>query len=244
MDPASTPQPIGARFGEKLRALLQFPSAAAPADPSLLERERERMIELVVERGVRDARVLAALRKIARHEFVPPHELDEAYADRALPIGGGQTISQPYIVALMTEALALDSSSRVLEIGTGSGYQTAILCELAADVTTIEAVPGLARAANESLTRAGYSNFECRTGDGHDGAPDRAPFDAVIVTAAPESVPRALVDQLAVGGRMSIPVGAHPSEQVLLRMVKQPDGSTIRETLAHVRFVPMVRTIE
>jgi protein-L-isoaspartate(D-aspartate) O-methyltransferase len=202
--------------------------------------EREQMVALIVERGVREARVVSALREVPRHAFVPAALAAEAYADRALPIGSDQTISQPYIVALMTQALELAPHSRVLEIGTGSGYQTAILCKLAAHVTTVELRPELAQRAREDLERMGYTNVECLGGDGCGGAPARAPFDAVIVTAAPSRVPPALLDQLAIGGRMCIPVGEHPSEQRLLRIVKQPDGSTTSEAIAPVRFVPLV----
>ena len=198
------------------------------------------MIELIIERGIHDARLLAALRAIDRRDFVPPAVGAEAYADRALPLGHGQTISQPYSVALMTQALELTPQSRVLEIGTGSAYQTAILCSLAEHVTTIEAEPALARDARELLARLGCENVDCRTGDGHAAAGDRAPFDAIIVTAAPRDVPRALIDQLSIGGRMCIPIGEHPSRQRLMRIVKRPDGSVASEALAAVRFVPMI----
>jgi protein-L-isoaspartate(D-aspartate) O-methyltransferase len=249
MQPSSRIPPLAAWFGgfeDKLQSFLHPESKPEPSESEPRESEievaRERMIHLLVERGIREPRVLAALRKVARHAFVPEHLQDEAYADRALPIAGGQTISQPYIVALMTVALDLAPESRVLEIGTGSGYQTAILCELAAHVTTIEVSPDLARAACERLARAGYTNVDCLTGDGYQGAPDRAPFDAILVTAAPDVVPSALIDQLAVGGRLCVPVGARPTDQVLLRIVKRSDGTTSSETLASVRFVPMIRT--
>jgi protein-L-isoaspartate(D-aspartate) O-methyltransferase len=209
---------------------------AAPRDV-----EREGMVRLIVQRGIREPRLLAALRQVARHAFVPIGLESEAYADRALPIGEGQTISQPYIVALMTQALELTPGSRVLEIGTGSGYQTAILCELAREVTTIELWPELSREASALLAELGYTNVECRVGDGGSGALDRAPFDAIIVTAAPDRIPRALVDQLAIGGRMCIPVGDTPPDQRLLRIHKQADGSTTSAVLASVRFVPMLR---
>lgn len=231
---------LSAALGHRLGRDRPSPELGPANSPRSYRAERERMVALIVERGVRDPRVLAALRAVPRHEFVPPPMRDEAYADRALPIGGGQTISQPYIVALMTEALELTPRSRVLEIGTGSAYQTAMLCELAEHVTTIEVLPELARRSRELLARLGYANVECRTGDGSCGAPDRAPFEAVIVTAAPERVPAALVEQLAVGGRLCIPVGAHPSEQRLLRIVKRADGSTASESLAAVRFVPLI----
>jgi protein-L-isoaspartate(D-aspartate) O-methyltransferase len=204
--------------------------------------ERERMVRLIVERGVADPRLTEALLKVARHEFVPHALQTEAYSDRALPIGEGQTISQPYIVALMTRALDLTPRSNVLEIGTGSAYQTAILCELALHVTTIEVRPELSRSACRLLAQLGYANVECRSGDGSSGAPDRAPFDAIIVTAAPERIPPALIDQLAVGGRMCIPVGGSPAEQHLLRIQKRSDGTITREVLAPVRFVPMIGT--
>jgi len=238
-------QPIAALFGEVGRKLwTPGRGDGDPADDSasaLEERRaaRERMIEVIRERGIHDARLLAALRSIDRREFVPPAMRDEAYADRALPIGHGQTISQPYIVALMTQSLELTPQSRVLEIGTGSAYQTAILCELALHVTTIEAEPVLAREARAVLARLGYDDVECRMGDGHAGAADRAPFNAIVVTAAPREVPRALIDQLAVGGRMCIPVGDSASRQRLMRIVKLADGTVSSEALGAVRFVPM-----
>jgi protein-L-isoaspartate(D-aspartate) O-methyltransferase len=242
MHPQSKFPPIAALIGgveDKIRAFLN-PGAIGSGSSIDRTPELERMIALIVERGVRDERVLAAMRKLPRHAFVPAGERDEAYADRALAIPGGQTISQPYIVALMTQALDLTPESNVLEIGTGSAYQTAILCELAGRVTTIEVLPELAEAAHARLAGFGYSNVECRVGDGHSGAPDAAPFDAIIVTAAPEEVPDALIDQLAIGGRMCIPVGATPSEQRLLLLRKRAADSVESEALAPVRFVPMV----
>jgi protein-L-isoaspartate(D-aspartate) O-methyltransferase len=202
--------------------------------------EREQMVALIVERGVRDPRVVAALREVPRHAFVLSAFSDDASSDRALPPRPEPTISQPYIVALMTQALDLEPHSRVLEIGTGSGYQTAILCKLAAHVTTIELRAELAQRARDDLARMGYTNVECQSGDGCIGAQARAPFDAVIVTAAPQRVPPALLDQLAIGGRMCIPVGECPSEQRLLRIVKQSDGTTTSVAIAPVRFVPLV----
>ena len=202
-----------------------------------LERERERMVEeQIVARGVRDPRVLAALRAVPRHEFVPPAERGHAYEDRPLPIGAGQTISQPYIVAVMTELLGLDGDERVLEIGTGSGYQAAVLARLAREVYTIEIVPELASRAEADLRRLGFENVHVRQGDGYRGWPEEAPFDAIVVTAAPEHVPKPLVEQLAVGGRLVLPVG--DLYQDLVRITRDAAG-VHEERLLGVRFVPM-----
>jgi protein-L-isoaspartate(D-aspartate) O-methyltransferase len=199
--------------------------------------ERERMVESQIEaRGIRDRRLLEAMRSVPRENFVEPADLPNAFHDGPLPIGHGQTISQPYIVAYMTELLELTSTDRVLEIGTGCGYQTAILAELAAAVYTIEIVAALAKKAEERLREAGYSNIHFRAGDGSIGWPEEAPYDAIMVTAAPESAPAALVEQLAEGGRMVVPVGLY--EQYIERIVKR-GGATRRESLIGVRFVPM-----
>src|SRR6185436_15162813 len=175
--------------------------------------------------------------RVPRHLFVPPAVRDLAYADRPLPIGLGQTISQPYIVAYMTEALSLAPDQTVLEIGTGSGYQAAVLAELVREVLTIEIVPELAERARQTLAQAGYKNIDVRTGNGYLGWPERAPFQRIIVTAAPEKIPQALVDQLAVGGIMVVPVGTGNQEIVII--TKTPDGVTQKRTI-EVRFVPMV----
>jgi len=210
-------------------------NGGAPGD--LSADRREVMVDLQIRaRGVADEAVLAAMAKVPRHLFVPPELVDVAYTDGPLPIGHEQTISQPYIVALMTELLRVNADSRVLEIGTGSGYQAAVLSELADSVFTIEIVEPLARTAAGRLDRLGYSNVVVRHGDGYRGWPERAPFDAVIVTAAPEHVPQPLIDQLAVGGRLVIPVGAMYQE--LLEIVKTEDGVVTREVIP-VRFVPM-----
>lgn len=204
-----------------------------------LSARRERMVQdQIEERGVSDPRVLAAMRKIPRHEFVPPALRASAYDDRPLPIGEGQTISQPYIVAFMTEALRLTPSDRVLEVGTGSGYQAAVLAELAAEVYSIEIIPELARSAGERLRRLGYGGVKVRTGDGYYGWIEAAPFDAIIVTAAPEAVPPRLVEQLKEGGRMVIPVGEQWPGQELLRLTKR-GGKVEAEKLLPVRFVPL-----
>jgi len=198
---------------------------------------RERMIEYDLEaRGIRDERVLAAMRSVPRHLFVPPEEAGSAYADRPLPIGEGQTISQPYVVAFMTEALELGGDERVLEIGTGSGYQAAVLAECAAEVYTIEIVEPLGRRAASVLEELGYDNVHVRIGDGYRGWPEAAPFDAIIVTAAPEHVPQPLVDQLAEGGRMIVPVGGW--DQVLV-LLERKGGEVTRRSVLPVRFVPM-----
>ncbi|MCX5801577.1 MAG: protein-L-isoaspartate(D-aspartate) O-methyltransferase [Candidatus Eisenbacteria bacterium] len=192
--------------------------------------------EQIVKRGVADTLVLAAMRNVPRHEFVPEAYRKYAYADEPLPIGDGQTISQPYIVALMTETLNLDKSSKVLEIGTGSGYQAAVLAEIAKEVYSIEIVEPLARRASETLERLGYKNVKVKCGDGYGGWPDEAPFDAIIVTAAPGHIPQPLIDQLKVGGKMSIPVGDVYQELVVV--TKKDKGITKRDVIP-VRFVPM-----
>jgi protein-L-isoaspartate(D-aspartate) O-methyltransferase len=203
---------------------------------------REQMVREQIEaRGVRDARVLAAMRKVPRHLFVPAEEQGEAYNDYPLAIGHGQTISQPYIVAYMTDALELKPRDRVLEIGTGSGYQAAILAELVAEVYSIEIVEPLAKEAEARLRRLGYSKVQVRAGDGYRGWPEAAPFDAIIVTAAPSHVPQPLVDQLREGGRMVLPLGSW--EQDLVRLRRTREG-ILREYLLPVRFVPMTGEAE
>jgi len=191
-------------------------------------------------RGIGDERVLAALARVPRHLFMPEDVRAFAYDDRPLPIGLGQTISQPFIVAYMSEALALEPTHRVLEIGTGSGYQAAVLAELAAEVYSIEIVGALADRARAILLAQGYRNIEVRHGDGYAGWPERAPFDRIIVTAAPAAVPPALVEQLAVGGRLIAPVGV--VDQVLTVVKKTAEGVTERRTLP-VLFVPMTKQI-
>jgi protein-L-isoaspartate(D-aspartate) O-methyltransferase len=193
----------------------------------------------LVERGILDPRVLEAMHRVPRHLFVPSELASLAYSDGPLPIGEGQTISQPYIVAYMTEAARLSPADRVLEIGTGSGYQTAILCELVSEVYTIEVNDALAAGARERLRRMGYTSAHFRAGDGYLGWPERAPFDAIVVTAAPPDVPGPLVEQLKPGGRLIVPVGASPEAQSLLRLTRTATGLG-RESILPVRFVPMV----
>lgn len=190
-------------------------------------------------RDIRDSSVLAAMMKVPRHRFVDAEYQMEAYSDYPLPIGFGQTISQPYIVAYMTEAAQIAPTEKVLEIGTGSGYQAAILAELAREVYTIEIIPELAERARTVLTELGYGNVQVRAGDGYAGWPEHAPFDAIVVTAAPDHVPPALVEQLAVNGRMIIPVGTGAQEMRVI--TKTAAGITEKKTLP-VRFVPLVRS--
>jgi protein-L-isoaspartate(D-aspartate) O-methyltransferase len=204
---------------------------------------RARMVETqIVARGVRDPRVLEAMREVPRHLFVDASQRAEAYEDHPLPIPGHQTISQPYIVALMTELLDLQPGETVLEIGTGSGYQSAVLAKLAREVYSIEIVPELAREAAERLKRLGYINVIVREGDGYRGWPEHAPFDAIIVTAAPERIPEPLLDQLAPGGRMVIPVGGFFQELKVFR--KDANGKVSEKDVLPVRFVPMTGEIE
>jgi protein-L-isoaspartate(D-aspartate) O-methyltransferase len=184
--------------------------------------------------------VRAALGKVERHRFVPAAQQSLAYRNHPLPIGSGQTISQPYIVALSTDLIAPQAGQRVLEIGTGSGYQAAMLAEIVAQVYSIELVPSLGKEAAARLRALGYANVEVRIGDGYAGWPEQAPFDAIVVTAAAPRVPQALVDQLKPGGRMVIPVGASHEAQELLLLVKRADGSVEKRSVLPVRFVPLV----
>ncbi len=190
----------------------------------------------IAGRDIKDARVLDAMRRVPRHEFVPEPLRGSAYEDSPLPIGHDQTISQPYIVAYMTEALELAGSHRVLEIGTGSGYQAAVLGELVNEVYTIEIVAPLADRARQTLAALGYKNVHVRTGNGYLGWPEHAPFDRVMVTAAPDAVPPALVEQLKIGGLMAIPVGVGNQE---LRILRRTDGGMEVLRTLPVRFVPM-----
>src|ERR1700757_3169708 len=210
----------------------QLPSAADFAA------QRQRMVEQQLKlRGIKDERVLAAMAKVPGEEFVPADARVEAYEDGPLPIGYDQTISQPYIVAFMTEQLGLKPSDRVLEIGTGSGYQAAILAELVSEIYSVEIVAPLARAAEATLQRLGYKNVHVKTGDGYKGWPEAAPFDAIIVTCAPDKVPQPLVDQLKDGGRMVIPVGERFAQQLYL--LEKKNGQIKESVTLPVRFVPM-----
>ncbi len=233
--PASATMPAGIRRRPESPAARQYVE------------QRERMVERQIAHPldgrppVKDARVLSAMRAVPRHAFVPTGVRRSAYEDNPLPIGEGQTISQPYIVALMTELLRLGPDAKVLEIGTGSGYQAAVLAHLTPHVYTIEILAPLAETAGRVLKEQGYSEVHCRTGDGYKGWPEAAPFDAIIVTCSAEEVPQPLWDQLKPGGRMVIPAGAAWGDQELIVLTKTPEGQSQRESVAPVRFVPMLR---
>lgn len=211
---------------------------ATPLTPDELAERRNAMVTQQIEnRGIRDARVLTAMRQIPRHEFVPEEFRDSAYQDRPLGIGYGQTISQPYIVAFMTEQLAPKPKDRILEVGTGSGYQAAILSKLVAEVYSIEIVPELAEQAGEILKKLGLANVHTKAGDGYQGWGEHEPFDGIIVTCAPDHVPSPLVRQLKEGGRMIIPVGDHGDQSLYL--LEKRGGKIERKAVLPVRFVPM-----
>ena len=198
---------------------------------------RDRMVETQIKaRGVKDPRVLSAMLKVERHLFVPKEHQPSAYSDQPLPIGEGQTISQPYIVGLMTELLELKGEERVLEVGTGSGYQAAILAELAKEVYTIEIIETLAASAKRLLLEMGYQNIQVKAGDGYLGWPEHAPFDAIIVTCAPDRIPQPLLDQLKDGGRLVVPVGTHSQE---LKKIIKRSGRIESKDILPVIFVPM-----
>ena len=213
------------------------------------EPQRQRMVEEIVAlarearaatgRATLSERVLAAMAKVPRHELVPAEQKAVAYANRPLPIGLGQTISQPFIVALMTDLMEVKPGDRVLEIGTGSGYQAAVLAELAATVYTIEIVEPLAREAAGRLNQLGYRNVVAKVGDGYQGWPEHAPFDAIMVTAAPREVPQPLIEQLKPGGRLVVPVGGQAAGQALLLIEKKTDGTVMRRNILAVSFVPL-----
>jgi protein-L-isoaspartate(D-aspartate) O-methyltransferase len=216
-----------------------------PAASDTFDELRREMVEDgLVAWGIRDAAVLQAMAQVPRHEFVPPEYLDQAYENHPLPIGYGQTISQPYIVALMTQELAVQPGDRVLEIGTGSGYQAAVLAQLGLEVYTVEIIGPLAEGAEEALRRLGYTGVRTRHADGYDGWPEAAPFDAIIVTAAPDHVPQPLLRQLKIGGVMVIPVGPVGGYQELWRIVRTGEEQFDSASLGGVRFVPLVRTEE
>lgn len=220
-----------------------------PTPPAAQDRARERQdmirTQLAKPRDsrtpIQDEKVLAAMEAVPRHAFVPAQIQRDAYQDRALPIGHGQTISQPYIVGLMSELLELDENSRVLEIGTGSGYQAAVLAHLTPNVYTIEIVDPLAKRARETLDEQGYKHVHCRQGDGYLGWEEAAPFDAIIVTCAPDHVPQPLWDQLKKGGRIVIPVGDKNKVQRLVVVEKDKEGDRKSHTVTAVRFVPLTR---
>jgi protein-L-isoaspartate(D-aspartate) O-methyltransferase len=216
-------------------------SAEAQQGGDQFRSRRLDMVERQIrQRGVKDSRVLDAVRSVPRERFVPANLAGRAYDDSPLPIGSGQTISQPYIVAYMTEALGVQSTHKVLEIGTGSGYQAAVLGLLGLDVYTIEIVPALARSAAAVLQQLGHRNVHVRQGDGYAGWPEEAPFDRIMVTAAPDEIPKPLIDQLAAGGRLVIPVGRQGDTQWMTIVDKTGTGLVERRTIA-VQFVPFTR---
>ncbi|MBI3132391.1 MAG: protein-L-isoaspartate(D-aspartate) O-methyltransferase [Acidobacteria bacterium] len=222
-----------------LVAALTLGSPQIPTMEEAFASEREGMVrEQLLPRGISHPGVLAAMGRVPRHAFVPEALRSQAYGDHPLPIGLGQTISQPFIVAFMTQALEPRPSDRVLEIGTGSGYQAAVLSTLVAQVYSMELLEPLARRAEGDLRRLGFRNVRVRCGDGYKGWPEEAPFDTIIVTCAPEQVPQPLIDQLKEGGRMIIPVGIREQQQLVL--LHKRDGQLLRRAVLPVRFVPMV----
>ena len=208
-------------------------------DPAYYAAERSSMVrDQIMARGITDKNVLAAMMKVERHRFVPPAYRIEAYEDYPLPVGEGQTISQPYIVAFMTEALELKKEDKILEIGTGSGYQAAVLAEICDSVFTIEIFRSLALTAKKTLDELGYSNVYVRIGDGYQGWAEHAPYDGIIVTCAPDHIPETLEEQLAEGGRMIIPVGGDYTQNLIL--LKKKAGKLQKQNVLPVRFVPMI----
>lgn len=229
-----------------LLALVAAAPAAAQEGPEAerWRQERERLVhDDIIAAGVQDRATLSAMREVPRHEFVPLRERSRAYEDTPLPIGHGQTISQPSLVAMMTELLRPRPGLRVLEVGTGSGYQAAILAATGARVWTIEIFQALADEARARLARLGYDEVQVRHGDGYAGWPEEAPFDAVVVTAAADEIPPALLEQLGPGGRLVMPVGAQTSDQALVFIEKDRAGRVSRRELLPVRFVPLLRGI-
>jgi len=215
----------------------------SPASPALYSSLRRQMVDSQLRRrGIADERVLAAMERVRRHEFAPERNRDQAYEDHPLPIGEGQTISQPYIVALMLDALRLTPTDKVLEIGTGSGYVTALLAELTESVISIERHESLAESARALLAALGYSNVNVVAGDGTQGFPKAAPYDAIVVSAAAADMPPALITQLGEGGRMIIPVGSEDSQQ--LRLVRMENGQPHIEFRELCRFVPLIPGVE
>jgi protein-L-isoaspartate(D-aspartate) O-methyltransferase len=228
------------RLGVALAALFAVVSlsdvpAGAQGDSWVQER-RAMVDQQIAERGIRQPEVLRAMEAVPRHQFVPNEQRERSYGDFPLPIGWGQTISQPYVVALMTELLDLDKDDKVLEIGTGSGYHAAVLSRVAGEVYTIEIIDDLGRQAESTLSQLGYRNVHVRVGDGYQGWPEKAPFDAIILTAAPTRIPQPLLDQLKVGGRMVVPVGSFLQD---LQLITKTANGIERRTVAPVRFVPM-----
>lgn len=222
--------------------VLAMGDATSVMDEDAFTRQRKRMVEeQIAYRDIKDKRVLEAMESVPRHLFIPEEVRFSSYYDQPVPIGFGQTISQPYIVAFMTELLQVGSSDIVLEVGTGSGYQAAVLARLVKQVYTIEIVEELGKEARNRLKTLGYDNVEVMVGDGYKGWPEHAPFDAVIVTAAAEHIPQPLIDQLKPGGRMVIPVGGVYAVQDLMLITKDASSKVVKESIIPVRFVPLLR---
>ena len=234
---------IGSLFRTLLPVIVAIPVSAFSASEAEHRARRAAMVEDIrlMHGAPLDARVLDAIGAVPRHRFVPEGHVEQAYENRPLPIGRGQTISQPYVVALMTELLRVAPGHRVLEVGTGSGYQAAVLSVLAGKVYTIEIVKGLADEARDRLAALGHANVEVRAGDGYEGWPEAAPFDGIMLTAGAPHVPPALVAQLKPGGRLVIPVGEPDRVQSLRVVEKRPDGTTTTREVVPVRFVPLTR---
>jgi protein-L-isoaspartate(D-aspartate) O-methyltransferase len=231
---------MGSSYGGKKRHQSLIAEGTVAAVPAADDVERMEFQLALRRRGISDQAVLRAMDEVPREYFVAPGFAESAYIDQALPIACGQTISQPFVVAYMTEKLEVEPQHRVLEVGTGSGYQAAILARLAREVVSIERYRTLADAARERLKTLGYANVTVFPGDGMAGAPDLAPFDRIMVTAAAEEVPEALAAQLVQGGKMVLPVGPRHDAQYLVKLTKEPDGALTRENLIAVRFVPLL----
>jgi protein-L-isoaspartate(D-aspartate) O-methyltransferase len=231
---------MGSSYGGKKRHESLIAEGTVAAVPAADDVERMEFQLALRRRGISDQAVLRAMDEVPREYFVAPGFAESAYIDQALPIACGQTISQPFVVAYMTEKLEVEPQHRVLEVGTGSGYQAAILARLARVVVSIERYRTLADVARERLKTLGYSNVTVLSGDGMAGAPDLAPFDRIMVTAAAEEVPEALAAQLVQGGQMVLPVGPRHDAQYLVKLTKEPDGALTRENLIAVRFVPLL----
>lgn len=219
------------------RPIMIFSLGHGPLGRQYVEQRHQMVHQQVLGRGITDPRVINALLTVPRHRFVPADYVSRAYADEPLPLGQGQTISQPYIVAFMTDAASIPANGRVLEVGTGSGYQTALLAKLAQEVYSIEILPSLAQRAEQTLDQLGYQNIHIKRGNGYEGWATHAPYDAIVVTAAPPRIPSALTDQLAMGGKLVVPVGH--SSQTLLVITRHLTGLSTEYTIP-VRFVPMV----
>ena len=230
---------MGRGVAAVLALLAVLPCGCSSGEQVYTEMRMRMVREDIAARGISDMRVLESMRRVPRHLFVPDNLRDVAYIDSPLPIGGNQTISQPYIVALMTESLGLGDSARVLEIGTGSGYQAAVLSELVKQVYSIEIVVPLGEQAKQRFKELGYTNITSKIADGYYGWEEYAPFDAIMVTAAASHVPHALIEQLKPGGRMMIPVGSHFMTQQLLLISKEDDDKLVTRQIIPVRFVPL-----